>query len=163
MLLLGSGVASRDGLCARGTIDVGPQAHDETCRRIRDRATIGERPDRYSFPGLKGAWLHVNDVAGFIGPEVLKDRQQQARCCLEDIVMGKLHGLPIGLDVWSTLQISVSLEDQHRCREQVMPANPPYLIALQTKNDAMLGYLSTSFQDHVQRREKFGYKLDDAM
>ena len=89
----------------------------------------------------KGAWLHVNDVAGFIGPEVFKDRQQLVRCCLEDIVMGKLHGLPIGLDVCSTLHMSVSLEDLDWCQEQVMPANPVYLIALPTKNDPMLGYL----------------------
>ena len=111
----------------------------------------------------RGAWLHVNDVAGFIGPEVFKDRQQLVRCCLEDIVMGKLHGLPIGLDVCSTLHMSVSLEDLDWCQEQVMPANPVYLIALPTKNDPMLGYLSTSFQDHVRLREKFGYKVDDAM
>ena len=45
----------------------------------------------------KGAWLHVNDVAGFIGPEVFKTREQLVRCCLEDIAMGKLHGLTIGL------------------------------------------------------------------
>ena len=111
----------------------------------------------------RGAWLHVNDVAGFIGPEVFKDRQQLVRCCLEDIVMGKLHGLPIGLDVCSTLHMSVSLEDLDWCQEQVMPANPVYLIALPTKNDPMLGYLTTSFQDHVRLREKFGYKVDDAM
>lgn len=41
-----------------------------------------------------GAWLHVNDVAGFIGPEVFKSREQLVRCCLEDIAMGKLHGFP---------------------------------------------------------------------
>lgn len=111
----------------------------------------------------RGAWLHVNDVAGFIGPEVFKDRQQLVRCCLEDIVMGKLHGLPIGLDICSTLHMSVSLEDLDWCQEQIMPANPVYLIALPTKNDPMLGYLSTSFQDHVRLREKFGYKVDDAM
>lgn len=44
-----------------------------------------------------------------------------------------------------------------------MPANPVYLIALPTKNDPMLGYLTTSFQDHVRLRERFGYKVDDAM
>jgi ethanolamine ammonia-lyase large subunit len=77
--------------------------------------------------------------------------------------MGKLHGLPIGLDVCSTLHMSVSLADLDWCQEQIMPANPVYLIALPTKNDPMLGYLSTSFQDHVRLREKFGYKVDDAM
>ena len=111
----------------------------------------------------KGAWLHVNDVAGFIGPEVFKSREQLVRCCLEDIAMGKLHGLTIGLDVCSTLHMSVSLDDLDWCQEQVMPANPVYLIALPTKNDPMLGYLTTAFQDHVRLREKFGFKVNDAM
>jgi ethanolamine ammonia-lyase large subunit len=111
----------------------------------------------------RGAWLHVNDVAGFIGPEVFKSREQLVRCCLEDIAMGKLHGLPIGLDICSTLHMAVSLEDLDWCQDQIMPANPVYLIALPTKNDPMLGYLTTSFQDHVRLREKFGFRVNDAM
>jgi ethanolamine ammonia-lyase large subunit len=111
----------------------------------------------------RGAWLHVNDVAGFIGPEVFKSREQLVRCCLEDIAMGKLHGLTIGLDICSTLHMAVSLEDLDWCQDQIMPANPVYLIALPTKNDPMLGYLTTSFQDHVRLREKFGFKVNDAM
>jgi ethanolamine ammonia-lyase large subunit len=111
----------------------------------------------------EGAWLHVNDVAGFIGPEVFRSREQLVRCCLEDIVMGKLHGLPIGLDICSTLHMTISLEDLDWCQDQIMPANPVYLIALPTKNDPMLGYLTTSFQDHVRLREKFDFKVNDAM
>ncbi|MDR6635439.1 ethanolamine ammonia-lyase large subunit [Phyllobacterium sp. 1468] len=111
----------------------------------------------------RGAWLHVNDVAGFIGPEVFKSREQLVRCCLEDIVMGKLHGLTIGLDICTTLHMTVSLEDLDWCQDQIMPANPVYLIALPTKNDPMLSYLTTSFQDHVRLREKFGFKVNDAM
>ncbi len=109
------------------------------------------------------AWVHVNDVAGFIGPEVFKTKEQLVRCCLEDTVMGKLHGLPIGLDICSTLHMDVSLEDLDWCIEQVMPANPAYLMALPTKNDPMLSYLTTSFSDHVRIRETFGYKVDDAV
>ncbi|WP_019280043.1 ethanolamine ammonia-lyase [Rhizobium grahamii] len=111
----------------------------------------------------KGAWLHVNDVAGFIGPEVFKSREQLVRCCLEDIAMGKLHGLTIGLDICTTLHMAVSLEDLDWCQDQIMPANPVYLIALPTKNDPMLSYLTTSFQDHVRLRERFGFKVNDAM
>jgi ethanolamine ammonia-lyase large subunit len=111
----------------------------------------------------QGAWLHINDVAGFIGPEVFKTREQLVRCCLEDIAMGKLHGLTIGLDICSTLHMDVTLEDLDWCQDQIMPANPAYLIALPTKNDPMLSYLSTAFQDHVRIREKFGYKVNDAM
>lgn len=111
----------------------------------------------------EGAWLHVNDVAGFIGPEVFKSREQLVRCCLEDIAMGKLHGLTIGLDICSTLHMDVTLEDLDWCQDQIMPANPVYLIALPTKNDPMLSYLSTAFQDHVRIRDKFGYKVNDGM
>ncbi|MFP2906124.1 ethanolamine ammonia-lyase subunit EutB [Pyxidicoccus sp. 3LFB2] len=108
-------------------------------------------------------WVHLNDVAGFIGPEVFRTREQLVRCCLEDIVMGKLHGLTIGLDVCSTLHMDVSLDDLDWCLERIMPANPAYLMGLPTKNDPMLGYLTTGFQDHVRLRERFGYKVEDRM
>lgn len=108
-------------------------------------------------------WLHVNDVAGFIGPEVFRTRSQLVRCCLEDIVMGKLHGLCLGLDVCATLHMDVSLEDLDWCLDQIMPACPAYLMALPTKIDPMLGYLTTGYQDHVRLRQKFGYKVNDAM
>ncbi|MBW9065839.1 ethanolamine ammonia-lyase [Rhizobium herbae] len=111
----------------------------------------------------RGAWLHINDVAGFIGPEVFGSREQLVRCCLEDIAMGKLHGLTIGLDICTTLHMTVSLEDLDWCQDRIMPANPVYLIALPTKSDPMLSYLTTSFQDHVRLREKFGFKVNDAM
>jgi ethanolamine ammonia-lyase large subunit len=109
------------------------------------------------------SWVHVNDVAGFIGPEVFKSKEQLVRCCLEDTVMGKLHGLTIGLDICSTLHMDVNLEDLDWCIEKVMPANPAYLMALPTKNDPMLSYLSTAFNNHVKVREQFGYKVNDAM
>ncbi|MFP6694781.1 MAG: ethanolamine ammonia-lyase subunit EutB [Pirellulales bacterium] len=108
-------------------------------------------------------WVHLNDVAGFIGPEVFRTRQQLVRCCLEDIVMGKLHGLCIGLDVCSTLHMDVSLDDLDWCLDRVMPANPAYLMALPTKIDPMLGYLTTGYQDHVRLRQQFGYKVNDPM
>jgi len=111
----------------------------------------------------KGGWLHVNDVAGFIGPEVFRTKEQLVRVCLEDIAMGKLHGLTIGLDICSTLHMSVTLEDLDWCQDQIMTANPAYLIALPTKNDPMLSYLTTAFQDHVRLRQKFGFKVNDAM
>jgi len=108
-------------------------------------------------------WVHLNDVAGFIGPEVFRTKEQLVRCCLEDIVMGKLHGLCLGLDVCSTLHMDVSLDDLDWCLDQIMPANPAYLMALPTKIDPMLGYLTTGYQDHVRLRQKFSYKVNDAM
>ena len=124
----------------------------------RDVAAAQTRAGRQAAP-----WVHLNDVAGFIGPEIFRTREQLVRCCLEDTVMGKLHGLPIGLDICSTLHMEVDLDDLDWCIEQVMPANPAYLMALPTKNDPMLSYLTTGFQDHVRVREKMGYRVNDAM
>lgn len=125
-------------------------------RALKAQLEEGKTPDQ--FP-----WVHVNDVAGFIGPEVFKSKEQLVRCCLEDTVMGKLHGLTIGLDICSTLHMDVTLDDLDWCIEQIMPANPAYLMALPTKNDPMLSYLTTAFNDHVRIREKFDYKINDAM
>ena len=109
------------------------------------------------------AWLHLNDVAGFIGPECFKTREQLVRVCLEDIVMGKLHGICLGLDICSTLHMPVSLEDLDWCQEQIAPANPAYLMALPTENDPMLSYLTTAFQEHLYLREKFDYRINEKM
>lgn len=108
-------------------------------------------------------WVHVNDVAGFIGPEVFRTREQLVRCCLEDLVMGKLHGLCIGLDVCATLHMDVSLDDLDWCLERVIPARPAYLMALPTKVDPMLGYLTTGFQDHVRLRRQFNCRGEPRM
>lgn len=108
-------------------------------------------------------WFFVNDVAGFIGPEVFKTKEQLVRCCLEDTLMGKLHGLCIGLDICSTLHMDVTLQDLDWCIEQVMPANPAYLMALPTKSDPMLSYLTTSFANNLKIRNQFGYRVNDTM
>ncbi|MBC7851912.1 MAG: ethanolamine ammonia-lyase subunit EutB, partial [Pirellulaceae bacterium] len=44
----------------------------------------------------------VNSVVGFIGPEYLADERQIIRAGLEDHFMGKLLGLPMGVDVCYT-------------------------------------------------------------
>ncbi len=59
--------------------------------------------------------------------------------------------------------MDVSLDDLDWCLDRIMPGNPAYLMALPTKIDPMLGYLTTGFQDHVRIREKFGYKVNDRM
>ncbi len=108
-------------------------------------------------------WVHVNDVAGFIGPEVFRTREQLVRCCMEDVVMAKLQGITIGLDVCTTLHMDVTLDDLDWCLDRIMPCNPAYLMALPTRMDPMLGYLTTSFHDHVRLRHKFGTHVNDAM
>src|SRR5678810_470720 len=53
-------------------------------------------------------WMIVNDVAGFIGPEVFTDAEQLERACLEDTVMAKLHGIRMGLDVCATFHMGIA-------------------------------------------------------
>ena len=127
-------------------------------RQNKELRPLGQIPLPKNDP-----WVFLNDVAGFIGPEVFRSKEQLVRCCLEDLVMGKLHGHTIGLDICTTLHMDVTLDDLDWCINQIMPANPGYLMALPTKNDPMLSYLTTSFADHVRVREQFGYKVNDAM
>lgn len=109
------------------------------------------------------AWTIVNDVAGFIGPEVFATASQLRRACLEDIVMGKLHGLAMGIDVCSTPHMSVSLDELDEVMDAVMPAGPAYMMAVAGKADAMLGYLTTAFRDHARLRLRHGVRVGDGM
>jgi ethanolamine ammonia-lyase large subunit len=111
-----------------------------------------------------GAWTIVNDVAGFIGPEVFRTADQLQRACLEDIVMAKLHGLTMGLDVCATFHMGIPPAAlQAATRRIVELAAPAYLMAVAGNADPMLGYLTTSFQDHPQLRRLTGTRITTAM
>ncbi|HUE84850.1 MAG TPA: ethanolamine ammonia-lyase subunit EutB [Vicinamibacterales bacterium] len=104
-------------------------------------------------------WMIVNDVAGFIGPEVFRTSEQLERVCLEDTVMAKLHGLTMGLDVCATFHMGIAPDALKRLTERVVArAAPAYLMAVAGNADPMLGYMTTSFREHpplrasVQRR-----------
>ena len=102
-----------------------------------------------------GAWMIVNDVAGFIGPEVFRTADQLLRACLEDIVMAKLHGLTMGLDVCSTFHMGIEPARLQQVTAQVIEqAAPAYLMAVAGNADPMLGYLTTSFREHPRLRQR---------
>jgi ethanolamine ammonia-lyase large subunit len=111
-----------------------------------------------------GAWTIVNDVAGFIGPEVFRTAEQLERACLEDIVMAKLHGLTMGLDVCATFHMGIAPAAlQETTRRVVELAAPAYLMAVAGNADPMLGYLTTSFREHPQLRRRSGRHITSAM
>ena len=111
-----------------------------------------------------GAWTIVNDVAGFIGPEVFSTVAQLQRTCLEDAVMAKLHGLTMGLDVCATFHMGIPPDAlQQATRRIVELAAPAYLMAVAGNADAMLGYLTTSFREHPQLRRLTGRQVTTAM
>jgi ethanolamine ammonia-lyase large subunit len=111
-----------------------------------------------------GAWMIVNDVAGFIGPEVFRTGEQLLRACLEDTVMAKLHGLTMGLDVCSTFHMGVEpLELRRLTRQIVERAAPAYLMAVAGNADPMLGYLTTSFREHPALRRQADRQVSTPM
>jgi ethanolamine ammonia-lyase large subunit len=113
---------------------------------------------------LGRAWTIVNDVAGFIGPEVFRTPDQLERACLEDLVMAKLHGLTMGLDVCATFHMGISPAALRGVtRRLVEHAAPAYLMAVAGNADPMLGYLTTSFREHPGLRAASGRNITSSM
>jgi ethanolamine ammonia-lyase large subunit len=111
-----------------------------------------------------GAWMIVNDVAGFIGPEVFRTGGQLVRACLEDTVMAKLHGLTMGLDVCSTFHMGIEPVELRRLTELIAErAAPAYLMAVAGNADPMLGYMTTSFRQHPTLRRQTGRRISSPM
>ena len=111
-----------------------------------------------------GSWMIVNDVAGFIGPEVFRTPEQLERTCLEDTVMAKLHGLTMGLDVCATFHMGIPPAVLRQLTERIVErAAPAYLMAVAGNADPMLGYLTTSFDEHPRLRERTGRRMTSAM
>lgn len=114
--------------------------------------------------GEKEKWMIVNDVAGFIGPEVFRSADQLLRACLEDTVMAKLHGITMGLDVCATFHMGIEPRALQRLTEEIVErAAPAYLMAVAGNADPMLGYLTTSFREHPLLRSRTGKQITTAM
>ncbi|HEU4836331.1 MAG TPA: ethanolamine ammonia-lyase subunit EutB [Pyrinomonadaceae bacterium] len=111
-----------------------------------------------------GSWMIVNDVAGFIGPEVFRTGEQLRRACLEDIVMAKLHGITMGLDVCATFHMGIGPSELQTLTEHIVAqAAPAYLMAVAGNADPMLGYMTTSFREHPRLRRQTGRQITSAM
>ena len=110
------------------------------------------------------AWTIVNDVAGFIGPEVFRTADQLERACLEDVVMAKLHGLTMGLDVCATFHMGITPSELRAVTKRLVGrAAPAYLMAVAGNADPMLGYMTTSFREHPELRRSVGRQTTSAM
>jgi ethanolamine ammonia-lyase large subunit len=110
------------------------------------------------------AWTIVNDVAGFIGPEVFRTGEQLERACLEDVVMAKLHGLTMGLDVCATFHMGIAPSELRALTTRVVERGAPaYLMAVAGNADPMLGYMTTSFREHPALRRGVRRQTTSAM
>src|SRR5215831_9952492 len=109
-------------------------------------------------------WTIVNDVAGFIGPEVFRTAGQLERVCLEDVVMAKMHGLTMGLDVCATFHMGVTPSELREVTRRVVErAAPAYLMAVAGNADPMLGYMTTSFREHPELKRRAGRQAASPM
>lgn len=104
----------------------------------------------------------VNTVVGFIGPEYLYDSKQVIRAGLEDHFMGKLHGLPMGVDVCYTNHMQVDQNDMDNLSVLLAAAGVNFIIGVPMADDCMLNYQSTSFHDIATIRETLGLRSTPA-
>lgn len=96
--------------------------------------------------------LLVNTVVGFIGPEYLYDAKQITRAGLEDHLMGKLLGVPIGADACYTNHARADQNDCENLATLLASAGCNYFMAVPMGDDVMLSYQSTSYHDAAALR-----------
>jgi ethanolamine ammonia-lyase large subunit len=97
--------------------------------------------------------LLVNSVVGFIGPEYLFDGRQVVRAGLEDHFMGKLLGVPMGVDVCYTNHMEADQNDLENLAVLLASAGCNYVMAVPMGDDCMLSYQTSSFHDAAALRE----------
>jgi ethanolamine ammonia-lyase large subunit len=95
----------------------------------------------------------VNDVCGFIGPEYLADGRQMIRAGLEDHFMGKLLGVPMGIDACYTNHMEADQNDLENLTVLLVAAGVNYFMGVPMGDDVMLGYQTTSYHDVASLRE----------
>jgi len=97
--------------------------------------------------------LLVNSVVGFIGPEYLFDARQVIRAGLEDHFMGKLLGVPMGVDVCYTNHMEADQNDLESLAVLLGAAGCNYIMAVPMGDDCMLSYQTSSFHDAAALRK----------
>ena len=98
----------------------------------------------------------VNSVVGFIGPEYLFDERQITRAGLEDHFMGKLLGLPMGVDICFTNHAEADHNSLDNLLLLLANAGVNYIMGVPQGDDVMLGYQSTSFHDAAMVKGMLG-------
>jgi ethanolamine ammonia-lyase large subunit len=98
----------------------------------------------------------VNSVVGFIGPEYLANARQITRAGLEDHFVGKLLGLPMGIDVCYTNHVDADTNTNDDLLVLLTAAGCNFIMGIPSSDDVMLSYQSTSYHDAAGMRELFG-------
>lgn len=128
--------------------ELSSRSHNET-----DQLTLEARC--YALARCFDPFL-VNDVVGFIGPEYLADGRQMIRAGLEDHFMGKLLGVPMGIDACYTNHMEADQNDLENLAMLLVSAGVNYFMGVPLGDDVMLSYQTTSFHDVASLREISG-------
>lgn len=120
-----------------------------------DQVTLEARC--YGFAKKFNPFL-VNTVVGFIGPEYLYDGKQVIRAGLEDHFMGKLTGIPMGVDVCYTNHMKTDQNDIENLAVLLAGAGCNYVIGIPAGDDIMLNYQSLGYHEAPALRELLGLK-----
>ncbi|MEH7085632.1 ethanolamine ammonia-lyase subunit EutB [Neobacillus drentensis] len=115
-----------------------------------DQLTMESR--NYGFARYYDPYI-VNTVVGFIGPEYLYNNKQVIRAGLEDHFMGKMHGIPMGVDICYTNHIKADQNDIEDLGVLLSAAGVNFIIAAPMGDDCMLNYQSLSFHDVATLRQ----------
>lgn len=115
-----------------------------------DQMTLESR--NYGFARYFDPYI-VNTVVGFIGPEYLYNSKQVIRAGLEDHFMGKMHGIPMGVDICYTNHIKADQNDIEDLGVLLTAAGVNFIIAVPMGDDCMLNYQSMSYHDIATLRE----------
>ena len=102
--------------------------------------------------------FQVNTVVGFIGPEYLYDSVQITRAGLEDHFMGKLYGIPMGVDACYTNHAKATQNDIENLAVLLTSAGCNYFMGVPLGDDVMLSYQCTSFHDAASLRQLLGLR-----
>lgn len=115
-----------------------------------DQLTLEAR--NYGFARYFDPYI-VNTVVGFIGPEYLYNSKQVIRAGLEDHFMGKMHGLPMGVDICYTNHMKADQNDIEDLGILLTAAGVNFIIATPMGDDCMLNYQSLSYHDVATIRQ----------
>lgn len=100
----------------------------------------------------------VNTVVGFIGPEYLYDSRQVIRAGLEDHLMGKLSGVPMGCDCCYTNHMMADQNDIENLAMLLASAGVNYILGVPASDDVMLNYQTNAYHDAAAIREVLGLR-----
>ncbi len=100
----------------------------------------------------------LNNVSGFIGPETIYTGKEVIRADLEDLFMGKMHGISMGIAPCYTNHMKADQDDQELGTMLCAMAGSNFFMGVSGGDDCMLNYQDTSFHDDAASREILGLR-----